>query len=111
MATAVAFRAVLARNATVVARSGTLHVRVPMVLPTLGMVAEATVLLAVEVKLGAASPFHTSTRFEFDAFFFFFFSYTCGGVGHLSRDCVQGSKCYNCSGIVCIALGDADWVD
>ncbi|KAG9313311.1 cytochrome c oxidase subunit IV-domain-containing protein [Chiua virens] len=25
--------------------------------------------------------------------------YTCGGVGHLSRDCVQGSKCYNCSGI------------
>ncbi|KAJ7155136.1 hypothetical protein C8R46DRAFT_1041328 [Mycena filopes] len=22
--------------------------------------------------------------------------YTCGGVGHLSRDCVQGSKCYNC---------------
>lgn len=27
-------------------------------------------------------------------------SYTCGGVGHLSRDCVQGSKCYNCSGVV-----------
>ncbi|KAH9980814.1 hypothetical protein BGW80DRAFT_1266341 [Lactifluus volemus] len=27
-------------------------------------------------------------------------SYTCGGVGHLSRDCVQGSKCYNCSAIV-----------
>ena len=27
-------------------------------------------------------------------------SYTCGGVGHLSRDCGQGSKCYNCSGIV-----------
>ncbi|KAI0371647.1 hypothetical protein BV20DRAFT_153462 [Pilatotrama ljubarskyi] len=25
-------------------------------------------------------------------------NYTCGGVGHLSRDCVQGSKCYNCSG-------------
>ena len=25
------------------------------------------------------------------------FSYTCGGVGHLSRDCVQGAKCYNCS--------------
>ncbi|KAJ8517185.1 hypothetical protein ONZ45_g5591 [Pleurotus djamor] len=23
--------------------------------------------------------------------------YTCGGVGHLSRDCVQGSKCYNCN--------------
>lgn len=35
------------------------------------------------------------------------FSYTCGGVGHLSRDCVQGSKCYNCSGIVrCSASGD-----
>ena len=28
------------------------------------------------------------------------YSYTCGGVGHLSRDCVQGSKCYNCSGSV-----------
>ena len=26
--------------------------------------------------------------------------YTCGGVGHLPRDCVQGSKCYNCSGTV-----------
>ncbi|KAF9014343.1 hypothetical protein BDQ17DRAFT_454275 [Cyathus striatus] len=24
--------------------------------------------------------------------------FTCGGVGHLSRDCVQGPKCYNCSG-------------
>lgn len=30
-----------------------------------------------------------------------FSSYTCGGVGHLSRDCAQGSKCYNCSGTVC----------
>lgn len=29
-------------------------------------------------------------------------SYTCGGVGHLSRDCVQGSKCYNCSGVVSV---------
>ena len=27
-------------------------------------------------------------------------SYSCGGVGHLSRDCAQGSKCYNCSGFV-----------
>ena len=26
--------------------------------------------------------------------------YTCGGVGHLSMDYVQGSKCYNCSGTV-----------
>lgn len=24
-------------------------------------------------------------------------SYSCGGVGHISRDCVQGAKCYNCS--------------
>lgn len=22
--------------------------------------------------------------------------YTCGGYGHLSRDCTQGQKCYNC---------------
>ena len=34
-----------------------------------------------------------------------FRSYTCGGVGHLSRDCVQGSKCYNCSGIVRFFIG------
>lgn len=27
-------------------------------------------------------------------------SYTCGGVGHMSRDCGQGAKCYNCSGVV-----------
>ncbi|KAI0683342.1 hypothetical protein BC835DRAFT_1409409 [Cytidiella melzeri] len=27
------------------------------------------------------------------------FSYTCGGQGHLSRDCVQGPKCYNCNGV------------
>lgn len=27
-------------------------------------------------------------------------SYTCGGMGHMSRDCPKGSKCYNCSGIV-----------
>ena len=31
-------------------------------------------------------------------------SYSCGGVGHLSRDCVQGSKCYNCSGVVSIII-------
>ncbi|KAL1761335.1 hypothetical protein FB107DRAFT_201332, partial [Schizophyllum commune] len=24
-------------------------------------------------------------------------NYTCGGVGHLSKDCVQGQRCYNCS--------------
>lgn len=27
-------------------------------------------------------------------------SFTCHGVGHLSRDCVQGPKCYNCNGVV-----------
>ena len=27
-------------------------------------------------------------------------SYSCGGVGHMSRDCVQGSKCYNCNQFV-----------
>jgi Zinc knuckle len=32
--------------------------------------------------------------------FLYLTSYSCGGVGHLSRDCVQGSKCYNCSGVV-----------
>jgi hypothetical protein len=30
----------------------------------------------------------------------FFNSYTCGGQGHLSRDCSSGAKCYNCSGVV-----------
>ena len=31
-------------------------------------------------------------------------SYSCGGVGHMSRDCVQGSKCYNCSQVVSCLL-------
>ncbi|KAI0345402.1 hypothetical protein BDW22DRAFT_1031381 [Trametopsis cervina] len=31
-------------------------------------------------------------------------SYTCGGQGHLSRDCVQGPKCYNCNGVVSLVL-------
>jgi cellular nucleic acid-binding protein len=22
--------------------------------------------------------------------------YSCGGFGHMSRDCTQGQKCYNC---------------
>jgi hypothetical protein len=36
--------------------------------------------------------------------FIYFSSYTCGGVGHLSRDCVQGSKCYNCSNVVSLIV-------
>lgn len=99
---AAASRVVLpARNATAVAKLGTLLAHVPMALPTPGMaaavVAEATVRLVavVEVKLGA--PLLTARpSSSLNAVF----SYTCGGVGHLSRDCVQGSKCYNCSGIV-----------
>ena len=23
--------------------------------------------------------------------------YSCGGFGHMSRDCTQGQKCYNCT--------------
>ena len=97
-AMAVASRPVLVRNVTAVVKSGTLLVRVPR-LPTLvGMVAaeaeaEATLPLG-EVKLGAYSSCSSGGLFDRS------FSYTCGGVGHLSRDCVQGSKCYNCSGIV-----------
>lgn len=51
----VASRLVLARNATAVVKSGTLHARVPTVLPTLGMaavVAVATGRLAAEARLG-----------------------------------------------------------
>ena len=98
---AAASRVVLpARNATAVAKLGTLLAHVPMALPTPGMAAaaaEATVRLVavVEVRLGA--PLLTARpSSSLNAVF----SYTCGGVGHLSRDCVQGSKCYNCSGIV-----------
>ncbi|KAG8836362.1 hypothetical protein FRC17_005648 [Serendipita sp. 399] len=55
----------------------------------------ATLLLAAETKrLGGCTcsgSFHLLTTA-------FGFSFSCGGVGHISRECVQGAKCYNCSG-------------
>lgn len=52
---------------------------------------------------GGGGGFGSKTWFVFCCFTPHFvlnrhFSYSCGGVGHLSRDCVQGAKCYNCSG-------------
>ena len=32
------------------------------------------------------------------------YSFTCGEVGHISRDCNRGSKCYNCAGFVSTLL-------
>lgn len=95
---AAASRLALVKNAIDAVKSDTSLVRVPMALPTQGgmVVAEAMVPLAVEARLGAHPHFLSSIRRVLTPFF----SYTCGGVGHLSRDCVQGSKCYNCSGIV-----------
>lgn len=69
---------------------------------------EVEVVVVVEVMVASAA----AVREPGDIHFQYFLSdnvmlmnarsYTCGGVGHLSRDCVQGSKCYNCSGVVSI---------
>lgn len=42
-------------------------------------------------------PGHDFIFTDWICFYFFCCSYTCGGVGHMSRDCAQGAKCYNCS--------------
>jgi hypothetical protein len=33
--------------------------------------------------------------------------YSCGGYGHMSRDCTQGAKCYNCKSSAPIEILDA----
>jgi hypothetical protein len=106
----------LVQNAIVAERSATLRVRAPR-LPEVAreeaMAAAAaagveeeegedTIVSVVEVKRHGALSFCVAPRQRgvADHPFSTFSSYTCGGVGHLSRDCVQGSKCYNCSAIV-----------
>lgn len=99
----------LVQSATVAVRSGTLPVLALNLLELLRGVDTAGAHLVVEVlvpRLGrpfsifvcldGLSDWHLSVH-----------SYTCGGVGHLSRDCVQGSKCYNCSGVVSITVHSA----
>ena len=46
------------------------------------------------------APSNTGLSVVSDVSLTMYYSYTCGGVRHLSRDCVQGSKCYNCSSFV-----------
>lgn len=82
-------------NATVVAKLVTSHVLVPRT--RLEEEVEATVGDSLR-KLGM---FHHVSLFFLSITLI---SYTCGGVGHMSRDCVQGSKCYNCNGFVSISL-------
>lgn len=106
----------LVQNAIVAERSATLRVRAPR-LPEVareeamaavaaaeeeGEEEEDTTVSVVEVKRHGALSFCIAPRQRgvTDYPFSIFSSYTCGGVGHLSRDCVQGSKCYNCSAIV-----------
>ena len=90
------------KNATSAERSATLLVLAPSRLalevriPVVAMVVEISALSAVEKPGGTYHGFFSSALDLSDLFD----SYSCGGVGHLSRDCVQGSKCYNCSGFV-----------
>jgi hypothetical protein len=99
--------AVLERNAIAAARLVTLRVRAPRrpeaaqeATAVVGEAGEATVVLGAGAvkKHGALSQVLSHRSRGTDAFR----SYTCGGVGHLSRDCGQGSKCYNCSGVVSV---------
>ncbi|KAF9242029.1 hypothetical protein BU15DRAFT_60539 [Melanogaster broomeanus] len=95
----------LAKNATVAVKSATLLVPAPRLLEATPATEEATAVEAmaaeamagqvVEARLGI----YPSDSIDLEVADWHFHSYTCGGVGHLSRDCVQGSKCYNCSGI------------
>ena len=111
----------LVRNATAVARLATLRVHAPrhpeavvvreaMVVVVVVEEEEGTVPLVVVVvvvvvkKLGSCSLYLVASPLVTNAPFRLFQSYTCGGVGHLSRDCGQGSKCYNCSAIVGVVL-------
>ena len=113
----------LVRNATAVARLATLRVHAPRH-PEAVVVREAMVVVVVVVeeeegtvplvvvvvvvvvvkKLGSCSLYLVASPLVTNAPFRLFQSYTCGGVGHLSRDCGQGSKCYNCSAIVGVVL-------
>ena len=95
----------MVKNATSAERSATLLVLAPsqlvpeeitaVVVATAAAVAGASALSAVE-KPGVIDHGFLSGLDLHDLLA----SYSCGGVGHLSRDCVQGSKCYNCSGFV-----------
>ncbi|KAI0636530.1 hypothetical protein C8Q77DRAFT_508503 [Trametes polyzona] len=88
----------LARSATAAARSAISHgraLRPPVVRAAL---AEATTA-SVAASRGHGTRPCDQTRVRL-VNLQRYSSYTCGGVGHLSRDCVQGSKCYNCSGFV-----------
>jgi hypothetical protein len=111
----------LVRNATAVARLATLRVHalrhpeavvvreamvvvvVVVVEGTAPLVVAVVVVVAVK-KLGSCSLYLVASPLAANAPFRLFKSYTCGGVGHLSRDCGQGSKCYNCSAIVGVVL-------
>lgn len=95
------------KNATSAGRSATLLAPAPnqrvtgvaeiTVAVAAAMVVETMALSGVEArKLGVVDHPNFWYRVSHDLAY----SYSCGGVGHLSRDCVQGSKCYNCSGFV-----------
>jgi hypothetical protein len=67
----------------------------PLVGPVVSVVETTTLSRPRRTRLGKLDP-----PFPNIGLMLFGFSHTCGGVGHLSRDCGEGPKCYNCSGYV-----------
>ena len=92
-----------ALNATSVARKAISHATALLVVDTpvaevvAAMVAEAAVDLATAVRAG---PIFNVTAVEGMPLLrlmpFQRVSLRCSRYGHMSRDCTQGSKCYNC---------------
>lgn len=94
------------RNAIAAERSATSRVHAPIQLAPPAAAEEEgdfpEVPLAVELVERLGTLMSMPVFFALEADSICPCSYTCGGVGHLSRDCVQGSKCYNCSGVVSV---------
>jgi hypothetical protein len=86
-------------SVTAVARSATLRAPAPKLAVLAAAAEEEAAAMEEALEEEAKRPGRIS-RLSPGCRLLMVLSYTCGGVGHLSRDCVQGSKCYNCSGVV-----------
>ena len=99
------------KSVTAAARLATSHATAPTGMQrVVGMVVEIRAMVEEDLaevrrRPGEYLSITTMTVFSEVPPFVRLSSYSCGGVGHLSRDCVQntqGPKCYNCNGVVSI---------